>query len=66
MLSALKGHRTRIFAFIVALLGVVEMYEGDTIRQMVPEQYQGAAFIVVGIMIAVLRQITTTPPGAPT
>jgi hypothetical protein len=58
-----KGHRTRILALLVTFVGVVELYEGDTIRQMVPEQYQGATFIVVGILIAVLRQMTTTAPG---
>lgn len=57
----LKGNRTRLFGATIAILGVVETYA----REVVPDEYQGMVLMAVGIAIIILRQITTTPPGAP-
>jgi hypothetical protein len=60
----LKGNRTRIFATFVGVLGLVETAYPDIIRQMVEPQYQGLVLLGIGVGIFVLRQVTTTPPGA--
>ena len=60
----LKGNRTRLFATLVGVLGLVETAYPDIVRQMVGPQYQGLVLLCIGIGIFVLRQITTTPPGA--
>lgn len=62
-MNFLKGHRTRLFAIGVGVLGIVEMYDDDIVRHLVPEQYQGLMLMVIGVGIFVLRQITTTAPG---
>lgn len=59
-----KGNRTRIFATLVGALGIVELYDDEIVRHMVPESYQGLLMMGIGVGIFVLRQITTTPPGA--
>lgn len=60
----LKGNRTRLFATIVGALGIVETYNPDIVRQLVPAEYQGLTLCLIAVGIFVLRQITTTPPGA--
>jgi hypothetical protein len=60
----LKGHRTRIFGTLVAVLGLVETYDDQIVRQLVPENYQGLMMLAIGAGVIILRQITTTPPGA--
>ncbi len=59
----LKGHRTRIFALVVGILGIVELYEKQVIESLVPADYQGLVLMAIGVGIFVLRQMTTTPPG---
>lgn len=54
-----KGQRTRIFGAIVSILGVVELYA----REVIPDAYQGLTLMLIGIIVIILRQITTTPPG---
>jgi hypothetical protein len=54
-----KGNRTRLFGTVVMILGVVETYA----REVIPEAYQGATLMVIGITVIILRQVTTTPPG---
>lgn len=55
----LKGNRTRIVGTLISILGVVEMYA----REVIPDQYQGGALMAAGILMILLRQMTTTPPG---
>lgn len=59
MLRYLKGNRTRLFGTLLMILGVVEQYA----REVVPQEYQGLVLMAVGIVVIILRQITTTPPG---
>lgn len=59
MLKWLKGNRTRIIGAIISILGLVEVYG----REIVPESYQGWALFTAGVLMVILRQITTTPPG---
>lgn len=59
MLRYLKGNRTRLFGVLLMILGVVEQYA----REVVPQDKQGLVLMVVGIVVIILRQITTTPPG---
>lgn len=59
MMRWLKGNRTRIVGALIAILGVVEMYA----REVIPADYQGLVLMSIGILMIVLRQITTTPPG---
>lgn len=59
----MKGWRTRILAFVVGSIGIVEQFYPDTIKQLIPQEYNGLAMMVIAIVILGLRQITTTPPG---
>lgn len=52
----MKGYRTFIIALVFAVLGVVEQSAdvfGDN---------SGLVLMVAGIVMAAMRQITTTPP----
>jgi hypothetical protein len=55
----LKGQRTRLFATLIMILGVVETYA----REVIPDDWQGLLLMLIGITVIILRQITTTPPG---
>lgn len=55
----LKGQRTRLFATLIMILGVVETYA----REVIPDDWQGLILMLIGISVIILRQITTTPPG---
>ena len=57
------GNRTRIFAFVVGVAGILEAYNAEIVRQLVPPEFQGLSLCAIAIGIFVLRQITTTPPG---
>ncbi len=59
----LKGNRTRLFGLLVLLMGVLEQLTPDTISQVVPPEYQGSVVAGIGILVIILRQITSTPPG---
>ncbi len=59
----MKGWRTRIVAALVVIVGALELYAPGMWAAVFPAQYQGIATIGVGILIYLLRQITTTPPG---
>jgi uncharacterized membrane protein len=59
MFRYLKGNRTRLFGILLMILGVVEQYA----REVVPQDKQGLVLMVIGIVVIILRQITTTPPG---
>lgn len=55
----LKGNRTRLFGVAISILGLVETYA----REIIPADYQGYVLFATGVMIIILRQITTTVPG---
>lgn len=59
-LSWLKGRRTQIAAFLIAALGIIEAFG----REVIPEAYQGFTLMTVALLMLVLRQMTTTAPGA--
>jgi len=56
----MKGWRTLLFAGIVAIAGVLEQFDWFSV---VPEGWGGLAVVVIGIVVAYLRKITTTPLG---
>ena len=58
-----KGHRTRILAGFVGILGIVDLAYADVINDLVPETYKSLVLMGIAIAIFVLRQLTTTPPG---
>lgn len=49
-----------MFAGVVALAGVLEQFDW---LQIVPAQWNGLVLVVVGIVVAWLRKITTTSVG---
>ena len=55
----LKGQRTRLFGALIAVLGVIE-----TQADVIPADWRGWVLMATGIGVIVLRQITTTAPGA--
>lgn len=54
-----KGNRTRLVAGAIAILAIVEQFG----REVIPDQYQGMTLMCIAILMYILRQITTTPPG---
>lgn len=58
MLAWFKGYRTQFFGVLLAVLGVIQQYT----REVVPDDWQGLVLMTVGILVVVLREITTTPP----
>ena len=63
--SWFKGQRTRLFAFVVFVLGLLELFTPNLLSDAFGLDQQGRAVTTVGIGLAIfiLRQITTTPPG---
>ena len=59
----IKGWRTRFFAGLIVLVGVLELYAPGMWAALLPKEWQGIATIGIGVIIYLLRQITTTPPG---
>lgn len=57
--SAAKS-KTMAFAGSVVALGIADQY-ADVIPLLVPDEYRGIAVAAVGLVIAVLRQVTTKP-----
>jgi hypothetical protein len=58
-MSKLKGYRTVALGALLSILGLFEQYA----REIVPDEYQGWTLFVVGILIVLLRLVTTTPVG---
>lgn len=58
-MSIFKGRRTQLIASAIMALGLFEQYA----RELVPAEYQGWALFAAGLLMIVMRQITTTPPG---
>jgi hypothetical protein len=57
-MEKIKGFKTLIFAIIVAVLGVLETFDWISIFD---GESGGIWVSVIGIVIAFLRKITTTP-----
>lgn len=57
----MKGWRTLIFAALLALAGVIEQFDWASV---IPEGWSGAVLLVVGVVVAWLRKITSTPLGS--
>lgn len=57
---AISGYKTYIVSFMVAVFGVLEMTDWYTFMD-----NPGAGFVALisAILMALLRTITTTPPG---
>lgn len=60
LLAALKGKRSFILAAIVAVLGALQTLDWS---QVVTEENAGVVLIVIGALIAIVRQYTNTAPG---
>lgn len=58
----MQGFRTYIIAAIVAIFGVLEMTDWASFLD---NPQAGAVALGSAILMAILRTITTTPPGAP-
>ncbi len=56
----LKGYRTYLVAIILAVLGFLVEVDWVTFLN---DPKGGAGFILGGVLMAVMRIITTTPPG---
>ncbi len=59
MKGALRS-RTMWFSYALIALGVVES-QWSLIRDLVPERYQGLVYVCIGIIVALLRAVTTVP-----
>ena len=55
-----SGYKTFIFAAVVAVLGALQTLDW---AQVVPANDVGPVMIAIGGLMAVLRSITSTPPG---
>ena len=58
-IKKVKGNRTRIAAFLIGALGIVEV----NAHQVIPQEAQGFVLMAIALVMYGLRQITTTPPG---
>jgi hypothetical protein len=56
----LKGWRTLLFSLLVAGIGVLQSTDWATI---VPERYVGPTILAIGLAVAALRVLTTSPVG---
>lgn len=59
-MPTLKGWKTLGFAAFVSIVGFLETVNWVDV---VPPEHQGPAMIGIGIVMAVLRVVTTTPVG---
>lgn len=57
----MKGNRTYIVAAITAIFGVLAMVDWNTFLQ---DPKAGASVLGMSILMAVMRSITSTPPGS--
>ncbi len=71
LLPQLKGFRTQLFGAAVTLVGGViplatEMLgylQAQDLAQILPPQYAPLVMLFIGIMVIVLRRVTTGPVG---
>lgn len=68
---ALKGYRTMVFGWATAIVGGVLPYVTDIFtylngldwRQYLPEKYVPLALLFIGLVVVILRKVTTGPVG---
>lgn len=60
VLIAAAKSRTMGFGGLLVLAGLLEQ-NGDVITSLVPDQYDGLAISLVGVVVWGLRFVTTTP-----
>lgn len=60
MIKKAARSKTMWTAAIISALGVVEL-QYPLIRELIPAEYQGAVFVAIGVIVAVLRIVTTEP-----
>ena len=58
MIAKVAKSKTMWFAYLLAVLGVVET-QYKLIESYVPEEYRGLVFVVIASMVAALRIVTT-------
>ena len=56
----MKGYKTILASLAVILIGVLEQFD---IAQFIPDEFDGLAVAVIGVIMAGLRMVTTTPVG---
>ncbi len=59
----LKGYRTYMVAVILAAVGFLAELSPGTWQNVVDDPRGGAGMIIGGVLMAIMRVITTTPPG---
>lgn len=61
----LQGQRTRLLAFAVFALGLMELFSPNLLSDAfgLSQQGRASATVAIGMAIFILRQITTTSPG---
>jgi hypothetical protein len=59
----LKGYRTYLVAALIAMIGFLAELSPEQWTKLVDDPAGGIGFIAGGILMAVMRKITTTPPG---
>jgi hypothetical protein len=60
MFGDLSGYRTYLIAFFMALFGVLEATDWTTFMQ---DPKAGFAVVISAVLMALMRSITTGPPG---
>lgn len=56
----MKGWKTLVAAALIAALGVVQQ---SGLADLVPAEYEGLAMTIIGVLMAGLRWVTTSPVG---
>ena len=58
MIAKVAKSKTMWFAYLLAILGVVET-QYKLIESYVPEEYRGLVFVIIASVVAALRIVTT-------
>lgn len=59
----LKGYRTYLVAAIIAVIGFLAELSPEKWNALIDDPSGGVGIIVSGAVMAIMRAITTTPPG---
>lgn len=59
----LKGYRTYVVAALIAAMGFLAELSPEQWTKLIDDPAGGISLIASGIVMAVMRKITTTPPG---
>ena len=60
LLQRLKGRRTHLIAAVAAIIPILELTEW---RVIIPAEYWPYFAVGLAVIMAIMRQITTTPVG---